>query len=336
MGQYDAPSSILLSLKQTFHGFFPGSPKFTEKDYPASDGKVVIITGATTGVGYQTAKSLAALTNAKIYFFTRNEKKSLDAIKRLEEEVAKEYSKKINPIHFIDIDLSDLTTIKPAVEKFLSVESKLDIIIHNAGVMGPKWGSKSAQGYELQLGVNALGHHLLQKLLDPLFIETAKSSTPNQSRVVWVSSTAQFSAPLGGLDLDDPNLSSGGSKSLYAYAQSKAVNAVQARYWAKVHATEVNESGIVSVSLCPGFLHSDLARDFNGVAQWIASLLTHNVRKGAYTELFAALSPDITTKDNGKHIISFGKIGILRKDLDDDAKNKKVWDWLEGEVKAYA
>lgn len=325
---FNPPRNTFKEYGQLLHGFFPGKPTYTEKDYPTLDGKVVLITGASTGVGYQTAKSLAALTNAKIYILSRSVEKSLEAIKRIEIEVAQEYKKKIDKITFIQIDLSDLTTIKPAVEEFLAQEDRLDIIIHNAGLHYPNWdGLKTKQGHEIQLGTNAIGPHLLQKLLDPIFI---KSVVPNESRIVWVSSTGQLSSPKGGLNLDDPNLEKTKSAML-AYSQSKALNAIQARWWPRVHEIE----GAVSVSLCPGLLDSELSRHYSSVQKWFLSKMLHPVRKGAYSELFAALSPEVTAEKNGEHIISFGKFGFLREDLKDDVGNEKVWEFLEKAVEPY-
>ena len=100
----------------------------------------------------------------------------MEAIKKIQLEIAKEYNVTNREIKFIQIDLSDLTSIKPAVEEFLKLENRLDIIIHNAGVMTPPVGSETKQGYELQWGTNVLGPHLLQRLLDPLFIKTSETN----------------------------------------------------------------------------------------------------------------------------------------------------------------
>ena len=334
MSTYAPPSMTWKDFKQTLHGIFPGAPTYTEEEYPTLEGKVVLITGANTGVGYQVAKSLAGSTEATVYFIARSEEKSKEAIKKLETEVAQEYNKVVGGrVHFIRADLGDLTTIKPAVESFLSQLKRLDLIIHNAGVMDPPEGSKTTQGYEMQLGVNAIGHHLLQRLLDPIFLETAKTNKPNESRIVWLSSTRHLGAPLGGFDFDDPQLSKGPFN--LRYDQSKALNAVQARWWPHVHAEAVAKSSIVSVSVCPGFLDSDLARSYAPLKKFFYRLFLHPVRNGAYTELFAGLSPDVTVEKNGSHIISFGKFGHLRGDIDNDKSSEKIWAWLDEQIKLY-
>ncbi|EGW31397.1 short-chain alcohol dehydrogenase [Spathaspora passalidarum NRRL Y-27907] len=311
--------------KQIIHGFFPGKPKFTEGQYPSFEGKVVIVTGGNTGVGYETVKSLAGSTKAKLYIFSRSEEKTLEAIKQIQLEVAKEYNISNREIHFIKVDLSDLETIKPAVQKFLSQESRLDLIIHNAGVMTPPVGSKSKQGYELQLGTNTIGPHLLQRLLDPIFIETSKKNAPGVSRIVWVASSGHQFAPLGGFHWDDVNFEKmkvTNNDQMMIYGQSKAGNVIQARTWTRKHNTG---SQIISSSICPGFLDTDLQRHISSFEKVMYKFILHPRRMGAYTELFAAFSPDV--KD-GSHSISFGVPGHARKDLLDPEVCDKVWNYL--------
>lgn len=335
MTSYPVPSLTWNDIKNFLNIFWPASPTFKEDQYPSLKDKVVLITGANTGVGYQVAKSLAGSTEATVYFIARSEEKSNEAIRKLETEVAQEYNKEVGGrVHFIRADLGDLTTIKPAVEKFLSQLDRLDLIIHNAGVMDPPAGSESAQGYELQLGVNAIGHHLLQRLLDPIFLKTANTNKPNESRIVWLSSSRHVAAPLGGFDLDDPNLEKGSEST--KYAQSKAVNAVQARWWPHVYADSVSKNKIVSVSVCPGALDSELTRSYPPVLRFFLRFLMYPVRMGAYTELFAGLSPEVTTEKNGAHITSFGRFGELRADIDNDESSQKIWEWLDEQIRPYA
>ncbi|KAG5421509.1 hypothetical protein I9W82_000600 [Candida metapsilosis] len=332
MSYPDIPSAGFTGWKQLLHGFCPGKPKFTEKDYPSLEGKVVIVTGGNTGVGYETVKSLAGSTKARIYIFSRNEEKTLEAIAKLKQEVAKEYDVVDREIGFIQVDLSDLTTIKPAVEKFLKQEDRVDIIINNAGVMMPPRGSKTKQGYELQIGTNALGHHLLQRLLDPIFIKTSKTNPPGLSRIVWVSSTGHISAPRGGIFWDDigfekvPKFST--STKLQLYAQSKAANLIQARTWSRKH----DYPNVISSSVCPGYLSTELQRHATSMEQYFYKFVLHPQRFGAYTELYAAFSPGV--KD-GDYSISFGTPAKGREDLLSDEVGDKLWEWLDKETDPY-
>ncbi|KAI5953641.1 hypothetical protein KGF54_003013 [Candida jiufengensis] len=326
------PSRTFADWKQMLHGFWPSKATFTEKDYPEFKDKVIIVTGGNTGVGYETVKSLAGSTKAKIYIFSRNKEKTLKAIEQIELEVAKEYKIKPIPIGFIQTDLGDLTSIKPAVNEFLSKESRLDLIILNAGVMMPPPGSKTKQGYELQLGTNVLGHFLLQRLLDPIFIKTSFNNPPGVSRIVWVASTAHQLAPLGGIFWEDKNFDKvpyNSNTKMQLYGQSKAADILLAKAWPRFNPDAKN---VISTSLCPGYLQTELTRHSSAFELFLGKLLTWPRRNGAYTELYAAFSPNIK---NGDYSISFGEPSHVRKDLNSIEAGDKLWDWCVKETNPY-
>ncbi|KAI5955430.1 hypothetical protein CANMA_004610 [Candida margitis] len=330
------PKTPIFSISdwgQILHGLWPGKPKFKEDQYPSLEGKVVIVTGGNAGLGYQTVKSLAGSTKAKIYIFSRNKEKTLEGIEQLKKEVADEYKVKNREIGFIQVDLSDLTSIKPAVEEFLKKENRLDIIINNAGVMMPPRGSKTKQGYELQLGTNVLGHHLLQRLLDPIFIKTSEKNPKGLSRIVWLSSTYHMYAPKGGIFWDDINfekvpdsLTTNVKKQIYG--QSKAALLIEARTWSRKH----DYPNVISSSICPGYLSTGLQKYASPMEKFAYKYILHPQRLGAYTELYAAFSPDV--KD-GDYSVSFGVPGKPRKDLLDDKIGDKLWAWLDEETNPY-
>ncbi|KAK6197498.1 short-chain alcohol dehydrogenase [Scheffersomyces amazonensis] len=326
------PSVFFQTQCALMNGFFPAKAQYTEVDYPKLDGKVVIITGASSGVGYEAAKLLLAVTNAKVYIIARNKRKIEDAIKKLQLEIAQEFNKKTINVDYVLADFSDLTTIKAAAQDFLSKETRLDIIIHNAGVMTPPPGSKTKQGYELQLGTNNLGPHLLQKYLDPIFIATSKTNKQGESRIIYTSASAHFSAPLGGIHYADPNYYNTKATPFTIYGQSKAINILSAKQWTKEH-PEANN--VICASLCPGFLKTDLQRYMSGFAHIVVNRLFHEPRNGAYTELFAALSPELTKVKSGSYIESFGKFATERADLQEPAAARKSWNFLEQEVAKY-
>lgn len=332
-----APRLSWAETKQLLSIFWPPKPAFVPAEYPDLADKVVIVTGGNTGVGYQTAKLMAGVCNAKVYILSRNEEKTKLAIENIRKEIQQEHSKDVN-LRFIKLDLSDLTTIKQTANDFLKEEDRLDIIIHNAGVMTPPMGSKTAQNYDLQWGTNVLGPFLLQKLLNPLFIETSKKNPPNLSRVIWVSSTAHFSAPAkGGIYWDDVNFEDPSKK--YAngeiYGQSKAGIILNAIQWSKRY----SNGNIVSVSLCPGALKTDLQRHLPGFVRSILNLVMYDAIFGAYTEMFAAVSPEVTAENNNhRMIISFGRFGMIREDIEEGANGEngeKLWDYAEKEVSKY-
>ncbi|KAK6464303.1 short-chain alcohol dehydrogenase [Scheffersomyces coipomensis] len=328
--KYEAPGLSWQGFWAICNQLFPSKPQYTEKDYPNLDGKVVIVTGASGGVGYEVTKSLLGSTNAKVYMFTRNKERTIEAIKRIEIEVATEYNKTDLNVETISIDLSDLSTIKPAVDEFLNKESRIDIIIHNAGVMEPPVGSVSKQGFELQLGTNVLGPHLLQKYLDPLLIKTSHTNKSGETRIVWVASSGQYFSPIGGVHYEDPNFTNTTNASqMQIYGQSKALNVLQAKGWNPAHP---ESSNIVSVSLCPGALLTELKKDATPFQAFMFRSLFHPPRLGAYTELYAALSPDVKS---GDHIECFGKKTRARYDLEEPEVVTKGWNFLDETIKPY-
>lgn len=174
---------------------FPPRPSFTPSSLKRLS-KTYIITGATSGVGFELAKMLYSLS-ATVYMAARNEAKIKSAISRITSSLPSSQG----TLHAMVLDLSDLSTISPAVELFTAKESKLHGLVLNAGVMTPPEGSKSHQGHELQMGTNCLGGHALEKCLEPMLVGTAESG--EDVRIVWLASTVQLSTPSGGIVWDD-------------------------------------------------------------------------------------------------------------------------------------
>lgn len=268
-----------------FSQAFPPAPTFTETSVPAGSlkDKVYIVTGASAGVGKELARLLYSL-NGTVYLAARSKERTDAAISWIRES----HPTSAGRLEFLHLELADLESIKPAATEFLAKEKRLDVLFNNAGVMVPPQGSKTKQGYELQLGTNCLGHYAFIKLLTPLLIQTARSSDPGSVRVVWVSSSAVLLAPTGGVDMT--NLLYTRSKSAaHKYGVSKAGNVLHALQFRSLYEKE----GVLSVSLNPGNLNSELQRH----AGWLAGVLTKYVTyppvNGAYTEFFAGFAPDI-------------------------------------------
>jgi retinol dehydrogenase-12 len=198
---------------------------------------------------------------------------------------------------FLGLDLADLTTIKASAEEFLSKETRLHVLFNNAGVMCPPQGSKTPQGYELQLGTNNIGTFMFTKLLTPILIATARQEPPSAVRVVWVASSAtELGSPTpGGLLMDNLDYHSDKS-AMYKYAISKVGNYFHATEFAKRYVAD----GVVSISLNPGMLNSDLYRHQSAIfGFFLRRVVLHPSIFGAYTELFAGLSPEVTIERSG-------------------------------------
>ncbi|KAI1125430.1 hypothetical protein F5Y10DRAFT_284294 [Nemania abortiva] len=319
---------------------FPPKPDFTENDLQDLSSKVYVVTGSNTGIGKELAKILFS-KNAKVYIAARSEEKASRAIR----EIQNAFPQSKGELTFLHLDLSDLSTIKRSADEFTSREDKLHVLFNNAGVQSTKdatGNQKTAQGYEVHFGVNVLGTFLFTKLLTPTLIATARSQGHGTCRVVWVSSMGaemlgEKSHGLTTNYLDYwPSL-----PALERYGLSKAGNWLHGAEFAKRHRVD----GVISVSCNPGHLQTDLYRDAGKVLKTILSaVVLHPAKYGAYTELFAGLSPTITIEQTGAWVVPWGRVYPIRPDLMDATRStaeggnghsREFWDWTEEQVKAF-
>ena len=121
---------------------FPPSPSFTEKDLPSLVGKVFIITGAASGVGFELAKMLY-VAGGTVYVTARSASRCEGAIEKIKDQTRGKKTEGV--LKSMILDLADFTTIKPAVDRFLQQETRLDVLVNNAGVMNTPVGSKGTQ-----------------------------------------------------------------------------------------------------------------------------------------------------------------------------------------------
>lgn len=302
-------------------------PKFLPKDYPDLTGKNVIVTGANAGVGFESTKLLLK-AGAQVIVVVRN----LEKMKVAQEKIAAE-GLDLSKLDVYQADFADLTTIGPCSKKIKAKYSKIHIVIHNAGVMVPPKGSKTERNYELQLGTNTLAPYLLQKYLDPLVLAAGtKDFTP---RVIWVSSNAYIFAPgpRGLFPYDDINDHAGKQAAFSLYGQSK----VGLNYNCNVYA-EKHRGKIITAALNPGGLKTDLQQHLSNIERKLGNLLLYEPVFGAYTELYAALSPDITVEKSGCFVRPWGQIEEYAKYFRDgceDGTAKKFNQWTEEQVAPY-
>ncbi|KAI1129641.1 hypothetical protein F5Y10DRAFT_276681 [Nemania abortiva] len=317
---------------------FPPKPAFTENDIPSLAGKVYIVTGANAGIGKEMARILYS-KKAKVYMAGRSEQKTMEAIREIESSVPSEDSGELVWLH---LDLADLNAVKASAETFAAKEKNLHVLFNNSGIMRPPEGSESKQGYELQLGVNCIGTFLFTKLLTPLLVETAKEVAEGTVRVVWASSSAIESAfaVKEGIAMD--NLDYQKETALMTkYTISKTGTFFYGTEFAKRHKAD----GILSIPLNPGLLDSDLWRTQGRLSHILLRMFVlHPPVRGAYTELFAGLSPDVTAERSGEYVIPWGRFQQPRKDLIAGSKSLEeggtgvaegFWQWSEAQVKSY-
>ncbi|RFU32077.1 hypothetical protein B7463_g4236, partial [Scytalidium lignicola] len=296
-----------------------------------------IMTGGSSGIGKDLARILYS-RNAKIYVVSRTASRAMNAISEIKSRVPESKGDLV----YIKVDFEDLASVKECARNFLNMEERLDGLWNNAGVMLPEPGSKTKQGYDLQLGTNTIGPFLFTKLLAPILVSTVQKQKPGDDvRVLWVSSSAaEMISPKGGIDLDNIDYSKRDASNAERYGTSKAGLVLLNQEFARRY----REDGIISVSMNPGNLKTDLRRHLPWLLATIFGWMSYDPVYGAYTELFAGFSPDITLDNTGCWVIPWGRISQIRKDIDDSAIPEseggsglatKFWNWCEAEVKIY-
>jgi len=307
-------------MSSVWTNLFPPKAKWSASQIPDLSGKVVIITGGSGGIGKETAKVLLG-KNAKVYIAARNATTGEEAVQDLAKATGK------TPI-FLKIDLADLKSVKAAAEEYKTKESKLDVLFNNGGVMFPPWEKTTADGYDLQFGTNVLGHFYLTKLLLPELIAGAQASPDGKARVVNTSSMGhQVLNPSLDFDTfkDGPARKKLDNKKLYG--QSKFGNIVFSNELAKRY----GDQGIVSISLHPGNIKTDLARHSTPVERALTNWMLYPVQLGVLTQLYAGTTPE-ALQLNGKYLIPWARVGKAHKATDDPEQAKKLWEWLDAQV----
>ncbi|KAJ7925904.1 NAD-binding protein [Mycena leptocephala] len=299
---------------------FPPKSKFTVDDIPDLTGRVIIVTGGNCGIGFEIIKALLP-RNAKVYMLSRSKERAESAISRLKTETGKE-------AFFIQLDLSDLDSVRKAADEFKSKETQLDVLFNNGGVMNTPIEQLTKQGFDMQFGTNVIGHYLLTKRLLPLLTAAAESSPDKKARVVNQSSSAQMFVDTIHLDAltDVPARKKLGSAKMYM--ESKFGNVVFSNELARRY----GDKGIVSTSGNPGNLKTDLQRHTPGAFMMIFGWMFSPAPFGALTPLYGGVSTD-SVDLNGKYLIPWARVGVMRKEAEDPKLGEKLWNWLEEQTK---
>ena len=202
-------------------------------------GKIYIVTGTTSGIGLATVKQLAR-QSATIICASRN----VELARKIGVEIIEETSNK--NIYTILLELDSLDSVRDFIKVFNKKFSRLDGLVNNAAVMNTPH-RRTKDGFELQFGVNFLGHFLLTELLLP------KLKKAKGSRIVHTSSVLHEK---GSIDLGDLNFEKKKYSAWDSYNQSKLAQVLYSRYQAKL----LKSSNITSVSIHPGWVQTPLIK----------------------------------------------------------------------------
>lgn len=246
-------------------------------------GKTALVTGASSGVGIETARTLLS-AHAEVILAVRNRAKG--------ESVARELRAATNnaQAHVLEIDLGSLASVRRAAEQFNTRWSKLDLLINNAGTLAMQQSSTS-EGFELHFGTNHLGHYLLTRLLLPALQAAAPA------RVVILSSSGHRRSDI---HFDDINYCQRPYDSWQAYGQSKTANIL----FAVGLTRHYGECGIMANAVHPGAIFDGMIQRLSHEAlrasgwideqgYWTSLMNWKTLEQGAATSIWAAVGQEL-------------------------------------------
>ncbi len=254
---------------------------WTEANIPDLNGKVAVVTGSNSGIGWNTARALAS-KRAHVVMAVRSTEKG----KAAADAILREFPNA--KITVSALDLTDLGSIRSFADAYLAAHSRLSLLINNAGVMGVPF-AKTKDGFEMQFGTNHLGHFALTGLLLPALLGDGAA------RVVTVSSGAHMNAHL---DFDHLQ-SEDGYRRWRAYGRSKLANLLFA--FELERRFEARGQSAISVASHPGWAATNLAsKSFGSRQEGLGKLVqgmfnvgAQSAQMGALPTLFAATDPSV-------------------------------------------
>jgi NAD(P)-dependent dehydrogenase (short-subunit alcohol dehydrogenase family) len=275
-------------------------------------GKVAVVTGSNTGIGFETAVGLAA-REATTVLACRDQAKA--------EAAAREVTRRTwnDDVHVVALDLSDLASVRTAAEEVRQRWDRVDVLVNNAG---GTWSARqeTAQGFEYTFGVNHLGHFFLTNLLLPRL----RAGAP--SRVVNVTSVGHHAARRG-MRFDDLQ-SERRYEGMEAYCRAKLANVLFARELAR----RTWPGEVTANAVHPGWVRSRFGMDgdLSGVMGLGIKLMRPfqiTPRRGARTSIYLATSPDVVA-ETGRYWVR-SKPGHMSRRARDDEAAARLWDESE-------
>ena len=251
--------------------------RWNTENIPNQKGKVVVVTGSSSGIGYEAARVLVN-KNAEVVIAVRNQQKGDAALNKIKSQNSNA------DVKVMLLDLANLKSIKTFADNYKKKYTKLDLLINNAGVMMPPYG-KTKDGFELQFGTNHLGHFALTAHLFDLI-----RNTPN-ARIVNVSSSAHN---WGNIDFNDLTWENRKYKTGRSYGDSKIAN-LYFTYELQKRLGVKNSNPIVTAAH-PGWTATELQRH-SGVFRFLNNFLAMPIEQGTLPTLRAATDKNAKSGD---------------------------------------
>jgi NAD(P)-dependent dehydrogenase (short-subunit alcohol dehydrogenase family) len=263
-----------------------GKKGWTPDLMKSQKGKLFLITGATSGTGFEATKILAS-KGAKVVMLNRNLKKSEDAIAAIKKDLGNNVD-----VSFIQIDLAEQASVKKAAAEVLEKVTRIDALMCNGAIAQVPTQKLTVDGWESQMGVNYYGHYTLQALLYPI-IEKSKG------RIVTVGSMG-YDMGIKTINFDDMNWDKGYNGNT-AYSQSKLAQ-IMSIYELQHRLEKAGKTDVKAYACHPGSSRTSLIKTSGSLMMRIIfglmklSPLTQSAEKGAYPELMCATEKDLDQK----------------------------------------
>jgi NAD(P)-dependent dehydrogenase (short-subunit alcohol dehydrogenase family) len=251
-----------------------GKKRWTSSDIGNQVGRVAVVTGANSGIGFEAAKALA-VKGATVVVASRRKDRGEEAVVSIL-QVAPDAT-----VEQMLLDLANHSSVSEFITAFTDRFDRLDMLINNAGVMMPREREETADGFEIQFGTNHLGHFALTVQLLPLLVGT------EGSRVVNVSSSSQN---FGKLDLNDLQWTKRSYDRMASYGASKIANMLFTLELQR----RLREAGASAITAAchPGWTATNLQKA-SPMLRWFSPLLGMKPWQGALPTLYTAVSKDV-------------------------------------------
>lgn len=279
-----------------------------QHDLPSMQDKTCLVTGATAGIGFVTARELAR-AGARVLIVARSPEKGAETVRRIAEETG------ARTVEALTADLSSQADIRALAREVKGRAERLDVLINNAGVILLD-RSESVDGIEMTLAVNHLAYFLLTNLL----LDHMKAGSP--ARIINVASNAHRGGKINFNDLGGREHYSGWR----AYQQSKLANILFTRELAKA----LTGSGVTANALHPGYVNTQIFREpgLKGqIMRMAAGLFAISPERGAETTLYLATSPEVQG-ESGEYYARCKPASISRE-ARNEANARRLWQFSE-------
>ncbi|KAI1405553.1 putative steroid dehydrogenase [Hypoxylon fuscum] len=352
-----------MSFSSIWTQFFPprnGAP-LTEANLPSQAGKVFVVTGGSSGLGYELSRILYG-AGGKVYILTRSKEHADDAIARIKayydehdngrpeaEGATTEqgvFSKR-GHCEFIAMDVTDFSTIESAVQAFLGREGpdgRLDVLFNNLGTGARKNAPPTRQGHEYHFGTNSLGPYYLTRKLMSFLSKTAAKSPEDSVRVVWSASVLiEMMSPKTGIRKEFLEDTRNVTDRNELYSTSKTANWFLASEFARRN----TNTGVVHIAGNPGNYVTNIWRHAPSLLFYILRPLLRDPVHGAETYIWMAFSESVTMNEavSGRYAMCDGRwhpgqredivLSLRSVEEGGSGRAREYFDWCEAKVREF-